>query len=116
MVDAKTISLLRNSITASAVIAIAASVCPHNANSATVPEPLDFHELAFGGARATIASNLRQLTRPLAKQRDRAANPLGELSPLGERLLALRRAAIAAGMRTRPADQILEEFRAARDA
>ncbi len=107
---------LRNSVTVGAVLAVAAGLGVQNANSAIAPDPLAFRAVNPGDIRAAFEPDAEPLARALVERRRQSEIAKPPLSPFGQRLLALRNAAIAAGMPTRPADELIEEFRAARNA
>lgn len=106
---------LRNSVTIAALLLVPPGV---STNSAGVPPaPPKYVNGVTPSSWAALPPNfdesLWRQTAPPAKKAGLAAAPL---TPLGLRLLALRRAAIEAGMQTLPGDVLMEEFRTARDA
>ncbi|TCV97731.1 hypothetical protein EC912_101748 [Luteibacter rhizovicinus] len=104
---------MRNSVTAAAFLFALPS--PGFNTSTLVMAPPDYSDLGVLLSKYDTHENASDTIRllPVLKKSESQAKPM---SDLGKRLLALRNAAIAAGMVTEPAEKLMDEFRAAREA
>lgn len=106
---------IRNSVTGAAILIGLSTFSPNSAEAAPLQpryESLPQHSPWTAVPEEELA-NLSKLTTHLSAKKIRASAV--ELTPLGIKLLKLRSAAIAAGMKTLSGEEILEEYRAARE-